>query len=177
MIRGETVTLRLVRESDLPTLYDPLASIETRGDYFPSNLTSESSLRAGFSENGFWGPKNGMLLITDHSDEILGEIEFYSITSYMHGFELSYQLFGSQHAGKGYTSEAVRLLADHLFDGRRINRLQLNIHPENLASKRVAEKAGFTFESIMRECWFHRGEYHDLEIWSLIRSEWQPASK
>lgn len=49
--------------------------------------------------------------------------------------------------------------------------MQLNIHPANAASKKVAEKAGFAFEGLMRGCWFHRGEYHDLEIWSLLRDE------
>jgi hypothetical protein len=23
----------------------------------------------------------------------------------------------------------------------------------------------------MRGCWFHGGEYHDLEIWSILRAE------
>lgn len=30
---------------------------------------------------------------------------------------------------------------------------------------------GFSFEGLMRGCWFHQGEFHDLEIWSLLRDE------
>ena len=52
--------------------------------------------------------------------------------------------------------------------------MQLNIHPENVASKKVAEKCGFIFEGIMRDCWFHQGEYQDLEVWSLLRDEATP---
>ncbi len=44
-------------------------------------------------------------------------------------------------------------------------------HPDNEASRRVAEKAGYTREGPMRRCWFHHGEFHDLEIWSMMRSE------
>jgi [ribosomal protein S5]-alanine N-acetyltransferase len=47
----------------------------------------------------------------------------------------------------------------------------VNIHPGNVASKRVAQNCGFTFEGMMRGCWFHRGEYHDLEVWSILRDE------
>jgi len=62
-------------------------------------------------------------------------------------------------------------LVDYLFGRKRTNRMQLNIHPDNTASKRVAEKCGFRFEGLMRGCWFHQGKYHDLEIWSLLRDE------
>jgi ribosomal-protein-alanine N-acetyltransferase len=86
---------------------------------------------------------------------------------------LRYQhvMAGEQHAGRGYTSDAVRLLVRYVFGRKRVNRMQLNIHPGNVASKRVAEKCGFTFEGKMRGCWFHQGEYHDLEVWSILRDE------
>lgn len=115
-----------------------------------------------------------MLLVVTSDDDIVGEIEFFPITHYLQGYELSYQLFDEKEAGKGYTTEAVNLLTDYLFGRKRVNRIQLNIHPGNVASKKVAKKSGYTFEGVMRQCWFHRGEFHDLEIWSKIRSEWTP---
>lgn len=173
MIRGDLIDLRLIRERDLDTLYERFSDLETRGDYFPLGLMSEQRLHARFSENGFWGEDEGMLLMVTRGEEIVGEIEFFPITSYLQGYELSYQVFGPEHSGRGYTTDAVNALVDHLFGRKRVNRIQLNIHPENSASRRVAEKCGFSFESSMRECWFHRGRYHDLEIWSLVRGEWE----
>jgi ribosomal-protein-alanine N-acetyltransferase len=72
--------------------------------------------------------------------------------------------------GKGYATEAVSLLTAYLF-GKPINRVQLAIHPENEASQRVAKKAGYTMEGLMRGCWFHQGRFQDLEIWSVLRDE------
>jgi signal transduction histidine kinase len=46
------------------------------------------------------------------------------------------------NVGKGHATEAVTLLTDYLFARLRIDRVQLNIHPENEASRRVATKAG-----------------------------------
>jgi inner membrane transporter RhtA len=40
-----------------------------------------------------------------------------------------------------------------------------------VASRRVADKSGYMLEGVMRGCWFHRGKYHDLEIWSVLRDE------
>ena len=171
MLHGDVIELRLVRESDLGTLYELLTDLDARGSYFPLGVTSEPVLRGEFAKNGFWDKEEGMLLMTTRDDEIVGEIEYFPITDYLQGYEISYQLFGDQHAGHGYTTEAVRLLVDYLFGRKRVNRMQLNIHPDNTASKRVAAKCGFTFEGIMRGCWFHQGVYHDLEIWSLLRDE------
>lgn len=171
MLRGDLIELRPVRERDLDRLYDLLSDLRSRGDYFPLGIWSESKLRSEFASTGLWQQEEGMLLMVDAPGDIVGEIEFFPISTYLVGYELSYQLFGPEHAGKGYTTEAVRLLGEYLFARKRINRLQLNIHPDNAASKRVAEKCGYTFEGIMRGCWFHQGRYHDLEIWSLLRDE------
>jgi RimJ/RimL family protein N-acetyltransferase len=171
VLRGETIELRLVREGDLGTLYELLSNLDTRGSYFPLGVSSEPTLRAQFDKNGFWDHEEGMLLMIDHDDQIVGEIEYFPIIHYLQGYEISYQLFGSQHSGKGYTTEAVNLLVKYLFDRKRVNRMQLNIHPDNAASKKVAEKCRFTFEGVMRGCWFHHGQYQDLEVWSLLRGE------
>ena len=176
VLNGDTVSLRLVRDADLASLYELTTNLSARGPYFPLGVTSEPSLRAAFQKNGFWDSDEGMLLMVTGDDEIVGEIEFFPITHYLQGYELSYQLFGTQHAGKGYTTEAVRLLVDYLFGRKRVNRMQLNIHPGNEASKRVAVKNGFSLEGVMRQCWFHGGSFHDLEVWSMVRDEWVPMA-
>ena len=171
MLRGERIVLRLVREQDLAALHSFETDLDTRGSYFPLGVRSESALRAEFDRNGLWDKDEGTLLMTTADDEIVGAIEYFPITHYLVGYEISYQLFGDQHAGRGYTSEAVKLLVRYLFGLKRVDRLQLNIHPENAASRRVAERCGFTFEGVMRGAWFHGGAYRDLEIWSLLRDE------
>lgn len=171
MLRGDKVQLRLVREGDLSQLYQMLSNLDTRGPYFPLGVMSETTLRTEFAKNGFWDREEGMLLIVDGADQIVGEIEYFPILHYLQGYEISYQLFGAEHSGRGYTTEAVKLLTKYLFGRKRVNRMQLNIHPDNAASKKIAEKCGFSFEGVMRGCWFHQGTYQDLEVWSLLRDE------
>jgi [ribosomal protein S5]-alanine N-acetyltransferase len=170
MLHGDLLRLRPVQERDLDTLYSRLNDLEQRGSYFPLGLHSEPKFRRDFEKDGFWTTDEGMLII-DANDEIAGEIEFFPITHYLVGYELSYLIFGEEHSGKGYATEAVELLTEYLFARLRINRLQLNIHPNNQASRRVATKAGYVLEGVMRGCWFHGGEYQDLEIWSILRDE------
>jgi RimJ/RimL family protein N-acetyltransferase len=160
-----------MQSDDVSTFYSHINNLDYRGHFFPLNLYSEATFRRDFEQHGFWEKEEGMLVMIDHDEAIVGEIEFFPITNYLVGYELSYLLFGEQHSGKGYATEAVRLLTEYLFAGKRTNRVQLNIHPDNAASRRVAEKAGYTLEGRMRGCWFHQGEYHDLEIWSILRDE------
>ena len=171
MLRSDSIRLRPVQERDLEALYDKMNDLDYRGAFFPLGLQSEAKFRRDFNEHGYWEKDEGMLLLVTPDDEIVGEIEFFPITHYLVGYELSYLIFGREHAGKGYATDAVRLLTEYLFARLRTNRLQLNIHPDNEASRRVATKAGYTFEGLMRGCWFHRGRYHDLEIWSILRDE------
>jgi ribosomal-protein-alanine N-acetyltransferase len=174
MLRSDRVHLRPLRQDDLDELYRELNTLEHRGDHFPMGMWSEPGLRKKFELDGFWAEKEGMLVIVDPGGQIVGEIEFYPITSYLTGFELSYLVFGSEHRGKGYATEAVRLITRYLFARKRIERLQLDIHPDNVASQRVATKAGYTLEGVMRRCWFNNGRFHDLQIWSMVRDEQPP---
>lgn len=175
MLSSDLLRLRPVAQSDLDELHTNLNDLAHRGPYFPLGLQAEPVFRRTFETDGFWKDREGMLVMVDPDGALVGEIEFFPITSYLTGFELSYLVFGREHRGKGYATEAVRLLTSYLFARERIERLQLNIHPDNLASQRVAEKSGYTREGLMRKCWFNRGRFHDLQVWSILREELPPV--
>ena len=68
-------------------------------------------------------------------------------------------------------AEAVILFSDFLFRSKNIFRIQLQIEPDNIASRRTAEKAGFTMEGILRQCLVTRGKPRDMVMYSLLREE------
>jgi [ribosomal protein S5]-alanine N-acetyltransferase len=171
MLKGEKITLRPIREADLPVLYDYHQDIANRGPYYPWGVMSEATYRQKFQESGFWSKESGTLLIVTPQDEILGHIEFFPTVSYMDELELSYHVYSDAHRGAGVTTEAVRLLAGYLFATKRYNRIRLIIHPGNKASQRVAEKCGFQLEGTARGAWFHRGRHHDVLVYALLREE------
>jgi [ribosomal protein S5]-alanine N-acetyltransferase len=89
----------------------------------------------------------------------------------MPDMELGYIVFDRANRGRGIASEAVDLLAGWLFDSQAINRLSLSVHVDNIGSRRVAEKCGFTNEATAREAWYHKGKWHDLDVFTLTRAE------
>lgn len=50
------------------------------------------------------------------------------------------------HANKGLTTDAVNTLTRFGFEVLGLHRIEINVRPENDASCRVAEKAGYVFE-------------------------------
>ncbi|NUO99447.1 MAG: GNAT family N-acetyltransferase [Nonomuraea sp.] len=69
--------------------------------------------------------------------------------------------------GQGFTGEAVTAIARWLFERQGFQRLQLRAAVSNPASRRVAEKAGFTREGVARAAL--GGE--DLVVYSLLPSD------
>ena len=59
----------------------------------------------------------------------------------------------------------------YLFEAKRVNRLRLVIHPDNLASRRLAEKCGFQHEGRARGAWYHQGAHRDVEIYAILHAE------
>jgi RimJ/RimL family protein N-acetyltransferase len=73
--------------------------------------------------------------------------------------------------GQGLGTEAQRILAAWLFENTITNRVEASTDVENLAEARSLEKAGFTREGINRKAQFRAGAYHDLVLYSKLRSD------
>jgi RimJ/RimL family protein N-acetyltransferase len=171
MLKGSSVTLRPVRDADLDQLYSYHLDIDNRGDFFPRGILAQPIFQRRFQENGFWNKEDGMLVMVSPHDEILGHIEFFKTVNYLDEYELSYQVYPSEHRGKGLATEAVNLLVRYLFENKRVNRIRLVIHPDNLASRRLAEKCGFRHEGTAREAWYHKGFHQDVEIYAILHKD------
>jgi ribosomal-protein-alanine N-acetyltransferase len=73
--------------------------------------------------------------------------------------------------GFGVAAEAVDAVAIALLLEHDFHRIELRVAPGNTASRRVAEKAGFTYEGLLRNAGHvHTGRV-DLEVWSLVAAD------
>jgi RimJ/RimL family protein N-acetyltransferase len=73
--------------------------------------------------------------------------------------------------GRGVMTSAVRLLAAWGFREFELRRIELVIAVENEGSNRVAEKAGFTKEGVLRQYRENKGIWRDHYMWSLLAGE------
>ena len=171
MLNGKVISLRPVRESDLDYLREMDLDLESRGEYWPRSIMPDVAFRRAFQDTGFWGDSFGRLLITDASDQVIGEIMYFNTVQYLDELEIGYRLFGKGHWGKGVTTEALGLLTRYLFETRNINRIRLCIETDNKGSRRVAEKSGYKHEGTQRGAFYHRGRHHDMELYAILKDE------
>ncbi len=78
--------------------------------------------------------------------------------------------------GRGVATRAVRLLCAWAFEELSLARIQLHTLPGNVASERLAERAGFTREGLLRSFAEMKGRRVDINMFSLLPGELEGAS-
>jgi RimJ/RimL family protein N-acetyltransferase len=93
-----------------------------------------------------------------------------------HGcIEIGHIWFGSELQRTPAATEAVYLLARHVFDDLGYRRLEWKCDAENERSRRAAERFGFTFEGVFRQHMIVKGRNRDTAWYSLLDGEWPAA--
>lgn len=77
-----------------------------------------------------------------------------------------------EHLGRGYGTDAMRVIVDYAFREVGLHRVQLEVAPYNLARLRAYEKAGFVEEVRRRSSVFHDGRWYDEVLMSILDHEW-----
>jgi ribosomal-protein-alanine N-acetyltransferase len=96
------------------------------------------------------------------------------IHPYPNGFraELGYWI-GVDYWGQGYMTEAVRRVIQYGFEELGLERIDAWHFAQNPASGRVMQKAGMTFEGVMRQHFIKWDEFVDIAGYSILRSEFE----
>ncbi len=81
---------------------------------------------------------------------------------------------GEPHAGRGYMTRAVRVMARFAFATLRLRRIEAACVPTNAASIRVLEKVGFVREGLAREYLCIDGVWKDHLLFALLERDLDP---
>jgi RimJ/RimL family protein N-acetyltransferase len=83
-------------------------------------------------------------------------------------FEIGYWIH-TQHTGRGYATEAVKALTSFAKHTLKARRLEIRCDARNLASTRVAGRAGFQHEATLRQdARDNAGQLRDTKIFSKV---------
>ena len=84
-----------------------------------------------------------------------------------------YIIIGDRSAwGKGYGTEATKLMIRYGFMELNLNRIQTQSMEDNIGGWRADEKAGFKYEATLREVILRFGKYNNVRVYSQLRSEY-----
>jgi RimJ/RimL family protein N-acetyltransferase len=74
---------------------------------------------------------------------------------------------------KGYGRQAMALMVQHGFNNVNLNRIYLYVYETNLRGIRAYEHVGFVHEGRLRQAIVQDGQYIDVLLMSVLRSEWK----
>jgi len=108
---------------------------------------------------------------------IVGTINLSQI--FRGGFQNAYlgYYIGAPYAGRGYMTEALKLVVKYAFADLKLHRLEANIQPGNSASIALVKRAGFSREGFSRRYLKICGRWRDHERWAIIAEDWKAARK
>src|SRR5208282_1431293 len=75
--------------------------------------------------------------------------------------------------GRGYGTDAMRILMRLAFDKLGLHRLWLHVYDFNTRAITSYDKCGFKREGVLREQRFFNGKYHDTIVMGILESEYR----
>ncbi|MGB8779976.1 MAG: GNAT family protein [Candidatus Bathyarchaeia archaeon] len=169
VLEGMLVNLRVMEKEDLPLFAEWVNKPDVFGEYNPLHQMSRTDAEKMLENPLELEP----FIIEKKNGSKTGFIaHFYVLHIAGKQLEIGYSLVPSER-GKGYCSEAVKIMVDYLFLSKDIARIQAHTDPRNIASQRVLEKVGFKKEGTLRKNFFMRGELRDAYLYSILREEWK----
>jgi len=104
-------------------------------------------------------------------DEFAGQLNVSNITrGSLHAASIGYWI-DRRFAGRGAMPTAVALAVDHCFGPVGLHRIEINIRPENAASRRVVEKLGLREEGVRARFLHIAGDWRDHVSYAVTREE------
>lgn len=169
-LRTGRLTLRPIGEGDVDAYLAGVDDEVRRWMPWSRNLTREKAWRWCVEESGADLRRTlNLAMVPAETGRFAGVIGL-NRTDWEAGVaEIGYWA-GPAARGRGYVTEAVRALAGHAF-GLGLCRVELLAAVGNVASQRVAERAGFTREGVLRQARPVPGGRADMVVFGLLEGE------
>ena len=121
-------------------------------------------------------PTNAGYWVRTETGELAGAITISEIVrGTFRSAYLGYYAFAPHHH-RGYMTLGLQAVVGRVFGELRLHRLEANIQPDNIASRRLVRRLGFRKEGLSPRYLKVRGRWRDHERWALTVEDWRGRS-
>ncbi len=119
--------------------------------------------------------KAEMSFVILYHDVLVGRIGIHHINRHNQNGAIGYWL-AETAGGKGIMLRCCRTVIDYGFDVLQLKRIEIRAATENVRSKAIPQKLGFTFEGVMRKAELVGDRLYDIAVYSMLWEEWTEYS-
>ncbi len=110
-------------------------------------------------------------VVLKDTGQVVGTAGFPRIDQPNFQAEVGYVL-SRDYWGRGLMTEVLMRLICFAFEEMKLNRVEATHFPENSASGRVMQKAGMSYEGLLREKVLVKNNFQDLNLYAILKKEW-----
>jgi RimJ/RimL family protein N-acetyltransferase len=177
MFEGQRIRLRGHKKEDVAGLLAMNSDLETR-DFVtyavPRGQTYEEAL-AFYQENGKDNLKQYYWAIEHRETGAYMGFGGWVEIDWVHSVATVAIALSKEFWNKGYGTEAMQLIVDHIFSRMSLNKVKLTTFGFNKRAQKSFAKVGFVVEGNLRRQLFRFGTFHDIIAMGMLREEWEAA--
>lgn len=172
---GDRIILREYRKDDLPYLRKWVNNPEitkylSHIFVYPHTMT-ETETYLNSLIDGSSGIK-GFVIANKEDEEFIGQIDLVKIDWINRIASLGIVIGNTENLGKGYGSEAIKLIQEFAFNRLNLHKIELEVREYNHRAIACYKKCGFVEEGRIRQNHFIDGKYTDTLLMGILKSEW-----
>jgi ribosomal-protein-alanine N-acetyltransferase len=169
------LVLREIVASDAPALLsihgDPELMRWFGNDPLPDLASAEALIHTFNSWRQLPNPGTRWAIESRQSPGLIGTCGLFAWNRQWRKCIVGYELAPAAQ-GQAFMHEALTVALSWGFSAMGLNRIEAQVHPDNLRSHRSLRRLRFVEEGRLREGGFWGGQYHDLLQYSLLKADW-----
>ena len=176
-MEGKLVRLRAFEKSDLDSIMKWINDEEVTDflaggmlTYPVSSIAEEKFIEAASKSSD---TEKSFAIETLAERKYLGGVAFHAINWLNRSAGLGITIGDKSFWGRGYGTDAMRVMMLLGFDKMNLHRLWLHVYDYNQRAIASYERCGFKREGVLRSDRFYRGSYHDTIVMGILESEYR----
>jgi RimJ/RimL family protein N-acetyltransferase len=179
-LKGSSTTLRALVPDDAKAIW-PLVEGEGNAHLFTylpdsayptyEDFTSAVLTKTQYTDTVFW------VIVDNNFSSPVGWLSLHRIDTHSRVVEIGNILYTAGLKRTKCATEAIYLMARHVFEHLKYRRLEWKCDDLNSPSKQAALRYGFTFEGVFRKHMIYKGRSRDTCWFAIVDTDWENVVK